>query len=81
MDVSGSKSTSVNSCKSKPNALAVFPYTKLNSDRNGSAVNLEVHVSSWDGNCTAMIYSSQEFGYTMALGDVQDRCESAIVLR
>lgn len=81
VDVSGSNPSSIQSCNSKPSTFTLFPYAKLNTDQNGSVLNLEFHVSSLDGNCTAKIYSSDNNGYTTISDDVQEDNKLKIALR
>jgi hypothetical protein len=81
MDASGSNPSSVKSCNSKPSTFTVFPYAKLNTDQNGSVLNLEFHVSSLDGNCTAKIYASDNNGYTTTSDNVQEDNKLKIALR
>jgi hypothetical protein len=60
---SGSNPASVQSCNTRPDTLTIFPYAKFNIGRNGSVETFEVHVSSFNGNCTAKIYSSSDGEY------------------
>ena len=54
---------SITSCNNRPDTLTIFPYAKFNIGRNGSVETFDVYVSSFNGNCTAKIYSSLDGEY------------------
>jgi len=73
--------TSEASCNDKPSTFTLFPYARLRTNSNGSTAGVEVHLSSAGGDCSTIIYSSHEIGYSTALNDTPDNYDSAIVLR
>lgn len=69
------------SCNNKPSSFTIFPYASLKTNSNGSATGVEVHLSSADGDCSEMIYSSYDVGYTNNSGTIRDSKGMAISLR
>ena len=79
--VSANNPASEVSCNSKPSALPIFPFAKLRMDPSGSTSVVEVHFSSANGACSAMVYSSHEHGYSSAPDKPHNRDETPIALR
>jgi hypothetical protein len=75
-----SNPASIKSCNNRPDTLTIFPYAKFNMGRNGSVETLEVHVSSFNGDCTAMIYSSRDAEY-IAPENTNGVIETSVALR
>jgi len=79
--VSDSIHTLATSCNSQPGSFPLLPFTKLKTNSNGSGAVIEVHLSSVDGNCSAMVYASHEFGYSSVPDNSGNRDEMAVALR
>jgi hypothetical protein len=75
-----SNPASIQSCNNRPDTLTIFPYTKFDMGRNGSVETFEVHVSSFNGNCTAKIYSSRDGEY-VAPENANGVIEKTVALR
>ena len=69
------------SCNSNPGNLTIFPYARLKTNSNGSAMDVEFHLSNEDGDCSKMIYSSYDVGYGNESGTILDNNGRAIALR
>ena len=67
------------SCNSNPGNLTIFPFARLKTNLNGSASGVEVHLSNADSNCTEMIYSSYDVGYSNESGTIRDNNGKAII--
>ena len=78
---SASNPASVTSCNNRPDTLTIFPYAKFNIGQNGSAETFDVYVSSFNGNCTAKIYSSGDGKYTTASEHDNGVIEPTVALR
>ena len=79
--VSANNPTSEVSCSSKLSALPIFPFAKLRMDPSASTPVVEVHLSSANGACSAMAYSSHEYGYSSAPDKPHNRNEVSVALR
>lgn len=69
------------SCNSNLGSFTIFPFAKLKTNSNGSATGVEVHLSSVDNDCSEIIYSSYDVGYTNEPGTVRDNNGRVIALR
>lgn len=69
------------SCNKKLVDFPIFPFARLKANSNGSASGVEVHLSNADGDCSEMIYSSYEVGYSNESGTIRDNNGRAITLR
>jgi len=79
--ITGSDPTSASSCNDKPSTFTIFPFARLKANSNGSSVGVEVHFSSADGGCSAMVYSSHNVGYETFAENQHGNNDSAIALR
>lgn len=79
--MSGSEVAKATSCNNKLGNFTIFPFTSLRTNSNGSATGVEVHLSSADGGCSEIIYSSYDVGYTNEAGTIRDNNGTAIDLR
>lgn len=77
----GSDSAQATSCNSKPSSLSIFPFARLKANSAGSASVVEVHLSSANGACSSMIYSSHKFGYDSVPDHPAKSHEASVSLR
>jgi len=52
------------SCNNKPGNFTIFPLARLKTSANEFDSGVEVHLSSADGDCSEMIYSSYDVGFS-----------------
>ena len=59
-------------CNDTVSAFPTSLFTRLNRDRNGSVSGFEVHLSSTDGDCSVMLFSSNAEESVIGLTDLQN---------
>lgn len=80
-DTGSDNSSSAAPCNETPGTFTLFPYARLKTNSNGSAAGVEMHLSNAKGNCSTIIYSSHEVGYSAASSNARNNNGSSIKLR
>ncbi len=78
---SGDGPSALTTCADKSSIFPAFVYTKLNMSHNRSFVGFEIHLSNRDGDCTALLYSSNTAQSSINLGYRQNPDDMVIVSR
>lgn len=68
-------------CEDRSGFLSVFPLARIRPGTNGSASGLEVHLSSADGHCSDLVFSSLGPGDHINSDYFLDNQDRAITLR
>ena len=80
-DMLGGETATLASCGKTPGTFALFPSTRLNINQKGSVSGFEIHLSNANGDCSVMIYASNEEGYNTDPSDRQDINDMTIAWR
>ena len=81
LGIGGNDADPATSCNSKPGNFTIFPFASLKTNSYGSPTGVEVHLSSSDGDCSEMIYSSYDVGSSNESGTIRDNNGKSIALR
>jgi len=79
--IGGNDANPATSCNSKPDNFMIFPLARLKTNANGSAAGVEVYLSAVDGDCSEMIYTSDDVVNRNESGTIRDNNGTAIALR
>lgn len=77
----GDDEPAADSCDDKAIAFPTSVYTRLNTGINGSVSGFEIHLSNADGDCSALLFSSNAAESRISLSYRQHGGDMAIALR
>ena len=77
----GSEPSVVISCDDNTIAFPESVYTRLNMGINGSVSGFEIHLSNADGDCSAMLFSSNAAESRLSLSQHLNGVEMTIALK
>lgn len=80
-DDGGSEPSVVTSCDDNAIAFPASVYTRLNMGINGSVSGFEIHLSNADGDCSAMLFSSNAAESRLSLSQHLNGVEMTIALK
>ena len=78
---SGGKASTATSCDDKAMVFPASIYTRLNTGVNGGVSGFEVHLANADGDCSAMLFSSNAAESRISLSQYQESGDMAFALR
>jgi hypothetical protein len=73
--------SSESSCSDNAGIFPASVYTRLFTGKNGFVSGFEIHLSSEDGNCSSMLYSSNAAEGGISFRTHNDENEMAVALR
>lgn len=77
----GAAFTGITSCEDSKSLLSLFPLARIRPGTNGASSGLEVHLSSADGHCSKIVFSSLGPGDHINSDYYLDNRDRAITLR
>ena len=77
----GGEVSAATSCDDKAMVIPTSIYTRLNMDVNGGVSGFEVHLANADGDCSAMLFSSNAAESRISLSQHQKSGDMDFALR
>lgn len=78
---SGGEASAATSCDDKTMVFPASIYTRLNTDVYGGVSGFEIHLANADGDCSAMLFSSNAAESRISLSQHQKSGDMAFALR